>query len=247
MDITYRKTFLNRRLRRAIMIILIFLFFMLSPLLIFHGSGYRYDWKNEQIESTGVLSVDASPSDSVVTLAGKQINGRLPLSLPNLDPGAYRVTISRKGYRAWQGDIAIAKHKTTYVSGISLAMEASPTATTTVAVPFEHSYNFSRFDPKNKIWLTWSLFELRQINANGSISLVNRFGEKILDAWPMGAGQAILIAHPTSLVAYYPSYGVSQTLLKDAIIEQTSVDAPNRTIYFSGEVGANKGLFELAY
>ncbi len=123
---TYPKTILTHKIRLAIMITLIVLFFIISPLVIMYTAGYRWDNVNKEIKQTGVLSIDIEPEEAEVFLNDTKINKRLPIYLPNLTPGSYKIKLALSGYKTWEKDIEIASKKTTYINNITLFKESLP-------------------------------------------------------------------------------------------------------------------------
>lgn len=119
-------THLTLASRRIIMAGWIFLFFLITPLVIFYTAGYRYDFASGQIKETGVLSIDVLPRDTKVFLNGVEIKKRQPIRLANRAPGTYHLRLEKNGYKPWEKDIAIESKKTTYLKQITLIREASP-------------------------------------------------------------------------------------------------------------------------
>jgi len=111
---TYSKTYLTRTVRRAIMLSLISAFFIISPLIIFYTAGYRYDFAEQIIKQTGVISIDIKPVNAIVYLNDVQIKKKIPIRLPNRAPGTYHLKITAPGYQLWEKDITqrIFTHRT---------------------------------------------------------------------------------------------------------------------------------------
>ena len=85
-----------------------------------YTAGYRYDWSNHKIMQTGVLSIDAEPTNVEVFLNDVRIEKSMPIRLPNRAPGTYKLVMKKSGYREWSKDIIIESRKTTYVRDITL-------------------------------------------------------------------------------------------------------------------------------
>lgn len=129
---------LTHSVRRAMMVTLIILFFLISPTVLLYTAGYRYDWQHKQLKQTGVISVDVFPTDATVTINQSTFTEKLPLELRNRAPGRYQVKIERTGYQSWEKDIVVESKKTTYIKDIQLFLTALPvpllnTATTPTA------------------------------------------------------------------------------------------------------------------
>lgn len=126
--------------RRVFMICLIVAFLLLAPAIVLYTAGYRYNWRFHRIDQTGVLSIDARPSDAAVFINGVQIQKNLPLRLPNRNPGTYTVELKKNGFHTWRKDITIESKKTTYIKNVDLLRESLP-------VPIVDDKPISSFSP----------------------------------------------------------------------------------------------------
>ncbi|MEK7644233.1 MAG: PEGA domain-containing protein [Patescibacteria group bacterium] len=117
---------LTRKIRLTVMITLISLFFVISPSIVLYTSGYRYNWREKRLEGTGVISIDAAPKEATVSLNGIKIDKKLPIWLPNIAPGVYRLSIEMPGYKQWSQDIRVSGNQTAYVKNISLIKDSEP-------------------------------------------------------------------------------------------------------------------------
>lgn len=134
---SYPVIFLTRPWRRAILVGLITLFFVISPIVIFYTAGYRYDWKTHRVRATGIISIDVSPPDTTITLNGTPITepvSNLPFfsrdmasyELKNRAPGTYTLSLTRAGYHTWFKDIRVESNQTTYVRDVRLIPKTLP-------------------------------------------------------------------------------------------------------------------------
>lgn len=114
------KIFLTRPWRIAIMSMLISSFFITAPLLVFYTSGFRYDTKNHEFATTGVISIDTKPQDAEVYVNNKYIGNTQPLRLDGLVPGIYEVRVSKNGYFDFNTIITVRSHETSYIKGVTL-------------------------------------------------------------------------------------------------------------------------------
>lgn len=122
----YLNSRLTRPVRISIMMFLIICFFILAPVIILYTAGYRYDFHTNKIKQTGVISIDAEPSDAEVYLNEVKIEKSMPIRLPNRAPGSYKITLKKDGYKTWSKDILVESQKTSYIKDISLLKEALP-------------------------------------------------------------------------------------------------------------------------
>lgn len=120
------KTWLTRPVRIGIMFFLIALFFIISPLLLLYTTGWRWNFSTWEAEATGVLSIDTLPEDAAVFLNEKLIGTAQPLRLASLVPGIYQVKISKDGYYAFNTDVTVRSHETTYIRNTTLFAINSP-------------------------------------------------------------------------------------------------------------------------
>lgn len=114
------KIFLTRPWRIAIMTVLISSFFIIAPLLVLYTSGFRYDTKNHEFTTTGVISVDTKPQDAEVYVNNKYIGNTQPLRLDGLVPGIYEVRVSKTGYYDFNTILTVRSHETSYIKGVTL-------------------------------------------------------------------------------------------------------------------------------
>lgn len=153
----YPKVILTRPIRRAIMGFLILCFFIISPLTLLYTAGYRYDFKNNKIQYTGVISIDIKTDDAHIILNGVKKKKNKPHAITqrvatryrfaNIRPGIHHVGIVKTGYKTWEQDVEVRSNRTTYIKGFELIKENAlapflPAASTTIAVipSFDGSY-----------------------------------------------------------------------------------------------------------
>lgn len=400
---------LTRKVRVALMCSLIALFFVAAPLILLYTAGFRYSFSEHKIKRTGVLNIDAKPTDMEVALNGVRQKNKLPLYLPNRAPGTYKIILSKPGYKQWEKDVVIASNQTTYIKDVTLFKNAlpvqileergaplsvvfSPTAKYALLVsqdknnkniyevdlynmatnlinpifrsrlneqpiiswsPFaefaailtkrDESHNAQIFDANNpetaplysfktpitnykwlkdspgpalyarsnntvyllnsmekkkapnidlnivdnaaeysitrvennlevtqienntnketktlstpntifnaqtKEWLAWSPWELWTIYPNGTAALLNRTSDKINFVVPLDEHGLLLLASENKITGFNPGYYVTHELFSNGKIESIGADITNRKIYFLGEVGERRGLWELEY
>ncbi|EKE06584.1 MAG: hypothetical protein ACD_18C00320G0002 [uncultured bacterium] len=113
------KTHLTRPIRLTIMITIVSSFFIISPLLIAYGSGYRYDFTKHRIQKTGVLNINILPKDAEIFLNGEKLKEKIPFNL-SLYPDTYLLTITKDGYKTWEKNISVISTKTTYINYFQL-------------------------------------------------------------------------------------------------------------------------------
>lgn len=122
----HHKTRINKKIRNIIMISLIFIFFILTPILVFYTSGYSFDFQDRKIKKTGVLSIDIKPKDAQVYINEILIDKTIPIRLYNKIPSTYHLKLTKDGYKSWEKDIVIFSNQTTYIKDITLIKENLP-------------------------------------------------------------------------------------------------------------------------
>jgi hypothetical protein len=122
----YPDTILTRPIRRAIMGVLILMFFIISPSIILYTMGYRLDLDEKRIRQTGVLNIDIEPEDAKVTLNDILLKEKMPLELTNRAPGAYDLRIEREGYHTWEKKVEIVSGQTTNIVKTALVKDTLP-------------------------------------------------------------------------------------------------------------------------
>ncbi len=76
-----------------------------SAILIAFGRGYRFDVKNTEIKTTGLISATSDPVGAQV-----YVNNALKTATNNpfnIDPGWYQVRISKEGYISWEKNLRV--------------------------------------------------------------------------------------------------------------------------------------------
>ena len=124
--------------RRILYIFFILLFCILTPLISFYASGYKFS-SGLKIQKTGILIVDTEPEGAKIFLnekiQQKFINKILknndkylstPVKIKNLAPGEYDVKISKQGYWDWQKKLIIKSGESTYIEDVTLFKQDSP-------------------------------------------------------------------------------------------------------------------------
>ncbi|HYE60138.1 MAG TPA: PEGA domain-containing protein [Candidatus Kapabacteria bacterium] len=103
------------------------------------------------------------------------------------------------------------------------------------------------FSPESDEWISWSPSEIWTIFTDGSTTLVTRTGDEIATVSPLDRTGSLLLVHDTRFVAYNPGYETNHELFRNGRVYDLGVNTRNRKIYFLGEVGQKKNIFELNY
>ena len=116
-----------KKIRLLFFSLLIILFFVFSPILIFYSQGYRFDFDEKRIVKTGGLNVRVSPLGAEIYLNNKLV-GKTTILLSsvfvqNLLPKEYRVTVKKEGYFPWEKILKIEEQMVTKAEKIILFPE----------------------------------------------------------------------------------------------------------------------------
>ncbi len=112
-------------LRRLVYSIFIGAFLIITPILITYASGYRYNFKKNKIEKTGILYVDSNPKQSLIYIDGKYEN-KTPAKFSYMLPDIYKIKVEKEGYYPWEKEIEIKSNLTTFSKNIILFKKSLP-------------------------------------------------------------------------------------------------------------------------
>lgn len=112
--------------RIAITLLFVVTFFVTAPIVLLVTSGYRYNWKRQRIQKTGIIQVETQPQDAHVRLDGVPQRKTTPAMFPRLLPQDYRVTVEKDGYLPWEKTLEVRSGETAFATGIVLYKEALP-------------------------------------------------------------------------------------------------------------------------
>ncbi len=111
--------------RRITYSIFIAAFFIIAPILIMYASGYRYNFKKNKIEKTGILYVDSRPRQSLIYIDGKY-RDKTPARFRYMLPDTYRIKVEKEGYHTWEKDLEIKSNLTTFSKDTILFKKSLP-------------------------------------------------------------------------------------------------------------------------
>ena len=101
------------RKRRLFFWSLVFLFFLLSPLLVGYAFGYRYSFDRGIFLYTGSITIKTQPEDVLFFLDGKKLQKKKPDALTGayhfdgIEPGEHTLRVTAPGLQVWEKRIAI--------------------------------------------------------------------------------------------------------------------------------------------
>lgn len=112
--------------KRILWISFVILFFILAPLILTYGLGYKYNFAKHKFEETGILFVKTYPRQSEIWLDNKLLDNSTPITKSYLSPGHYNLRIVKDGYLAWNKTITINPRTTTFVEDVVLFKRQLP-------------------------------------------------------------------------------------------------------------------------
>ena len=113
------------RYRRIIYLVFIAVFLIIAPIITLYSTGYRYNFKKNKIEKTGILNIDSQPRGALIYLNG-QYQNKTPARFTNLLPDRYQVKVEKDGYYPWQKDLEVKSNLTTFAKDIVLFKQNLP-------------------------------------------------------------------------------------------------------------------------
>ena len=160
-------------LKRIIIWILLCGAFSVSGLLIIiFALGYKVSWNHFRLEKTGLIYIDANPSQLTVELNDKIIASNVPVKIPNLLPNQYKIILSSPDFQPWENNIDIEPGKAYVNTDIMLFLKnviVQPTQTNDVS-------SFANYLPPDDILINNSEIKIIQ---DKDINLVTRLSQDV--------------------------------------------------------------------
>lgn len=167
---------MKRKKRKIFKFVLILTFALSAPAVLLFASGYRYNWHKHKIEKTGIVFVDTDPESATVTVDGKPAKETTPVSVSNLLPEEYKVTISRDGYLTWSKTLPVESGRTTFAKGVVLLRDVLPRIIKSAAITdaeFSEDGTAVTYLAEDEEWKELSLHDMR----TGDTLLLARFAK----------------------------------------------------------------------
>lgn len=113
--------------RRLWLLLLVLVFAVTAPAVVFYTAGYRWNPKKWTIERNGTLIFDTTPSGASIFLDNNLLTSRTPLTRQDIAPGTYRVRLEKEGHHPWEKTIEVRPERATFVTDIWLWARTEPT------------------------------------------------------------------------------------------------------------------------
>ena len=99
------------------------LFFILTPIFIFHALGYRYDFNTKVIEKNGAFYIKSYPRAAEIYIDNEKMGRKTPTQITNIKPGTRNIKVQKDGYVPWSKELNIYPGETTFVEDVVLFLE----------------------------------------------------------------------------------------------------------------------------
>ena len=97
--------------------------------IIFYARGYRPDFENGSVKSTGVVSIHSKPDNATVYVDGEE-KGVTNVDISNLKPGKYEIKIMKEGFSSWEKTVEVKKENVILIKALLFPIAPSLRALT---------------------------------------------------------------------------------------------------------------------
>lgn len=111
--------------RRLIYLSFIAVFFIVTPLIIIHTTGYRYNFKRGRLEKTGIIYLESKPRAAEIYINGSYEKDT-PARFTQLLPDRYSIEVKKDGYHSWYKTMEVKSNLTTFEKNIILFRQSLP-------------------------------------------------------------------------------------------------------------------------
>ena len=129
---------MNSKMRKVLFYFFVFMFFVLSGIILPYAFGYKFNLSGMKIQRTGIFDIKTTPSGASIYLNGKKQIGFLaklsgqekaattPTKLKNIAPGTYQVKLELAGYWPWEKQLVVKPSETTYLEDVYFFKKSQP-------------------------------------------------------------------------------------------------------------------------
>lgn len=118
---------MTKKIRKILILILLVLFFLITPLVVLYSQGYRFDLEKRKFVLTGAFFFKVEPKNAEVWISDKLKKETSILFgsilIENLLPKSYQVQIKKPGYHPWKKNLEIKEKLVTEAKNIVLVPE----------------------------------------------------------------------------------------------------------------------------
>lgn len=205
----------------------ILFFILVAIVLVVYARGYRIDFVDKKLITTGAISLEGNLKDIKITLDKNYVGDRLPYVINDLVPGQnYRVIITKNGYQPWEEDVYVESEKITEFGPIRLfAFKAQAKSSDQV--------NKTSLCDNNRPSKADSLI-LDSGEIRTSSRLITRISAQVTDAcWFNDNSHVAYVTGKDLRVVEVKSSNDYLIYSADEEIRQVAVSSNNNSIYFS--------------
>jgi len=145
---------MTKKTRRIIFYIFLVLFAFLAGAIILYAQGYKLDWQNKSLSSTGAFYLKSQPKGASIYI-NEKLRGATNKFIRRLLPDKYDIEISKAGYHTWQKTLKTTSKMVTEAKNILLIKK--DIKLNTLAVPNDVQKIFISPNKKRLIYLTNSI------------------------------------------------------------------------------------------
>ncbi len=190
---------MSLRARKIILLVFLAAFAVSAPAVVLYTSGYRYNWRRNRVEKTGILKLASQPAGARIYLNGEAQPKLTPTSIFRLLPEEYVIRMEKTGYFPWNKTLEIVSGETTFADNVVLTRDALPQLLESgdvLKASFSPDGGRIALLRRNKDWLELAVYSL----SGGASTLVARFGaEKYSDTrldWSPDGERLLFSASP---------------------------------------------------
>lgn len=116
--------------RLIVLVMLVVIFFVIAPSLVLYSLGYRIDFENGKVTTTGGIYVRVQPPPAIITVDNRasETTGLFSNSVfvQNLLPGQHAVLIEKDGYYTYQKNLPVIEKEVTKLENVILFSKNIP-------------------------------------------------------------------------------------------------------------------------
>lgn len=120
--------------RKILPLIFVIAFIGVAPSLVFYTAGYRWNPKKGKIERNGTVIIDSVPTSANITIDGRPIPEKTPVTIQNMAPGVHKFLVSKNGYHSWEKTFDVIAEKVTFANDIKLFKRSEPILSHTLEI-----------------------------------------------------------------------------------------------------------------
>lgn len=104
-----------KQTRTILFYLLVVIFIIITPMVLFYSEGYRFDFETNKIIETGGFYIKTSPEEVTISINDKikKITSTFSRNvlIQDLTPKTYNIKISKTGYFTWEKNLEITEKK----------------------------------------------------------------------------------------------------------------------------------------